>query len=129
MPCRIWQIFFPSPHSKRHSRLSIILSIEFLVLFLFYSGNIRKSKRLPVSNVEGNQAWIPTCIPPTPFYSDVHRHADTSGISSDPPSHREYRRREERYAKLKLRKTASFIEVKPLNVYQITHTLRSCLLP
>jgi hypothetical protein len=32
-----------------------------------------------------------------------------------------------RYAKSKLQKTASFIEVEPLNVYQSTHT--SCSLP
>lgn len=51
-PCRKGQIFLPSPHSKRHSRLSSILSIEFLALFLLCSGNIRKPKRLPASNVE-----------------------------------------------------------------------------
>jgi len=46
------------------------------------------------------------------------------GISSDPPRLREYRegggegwRRQGRYAKSKLLKTASFIEVETLNIY------------
>ena len=51
-------------------------------------------------------------------------------LSNDPPRRREYRggwRRQERYAKLKLQRTVSFIEAKPLNVYQSIQT--SCSLP
>ena len=49
-------------------------------------------------------------------------------LSSDPPRYREYPggggggRRQGRSAKSKLQKTAFFTEVKPLNVYQSTHT-------
>jgi hypothetical protein len=46
-------------------------------------------------------------------------------LSSDPPRHKEYRGgwgRQGSYAKSKLQKTASFIEVKPLNIYQSRHT-------
>jgi len=51
-------------------------------------------------------------------------------LSNDPPRRREYLggwRRQGSYAKLKLRKTASFIEAIPLNVYQSIQT--SCSLP
>jgi len=51
-------------------------------------------------------------------------------LSSELLRHGEYRgwwRRQERYAKFKLQKTASFIEFEPLNVYQSTH--KTCSLP
>ena len=50
------------------------------------------------------------------------------GLASDSPLHREYRggveewRRHGRYAQSNLQKTASFIEVEPLNVYVSKHT-------
>jgi hypothetical protein len=53
------------------------------------------------------------------------------GLSSDPPRHREFRegwRRQRRYAKSKLQKTASFIEVEPLNFSQSTHILLAALI-
>jgi hypothetical protein len=49
------------------------------------------------------------------------------GLSSDPPRHTEYLGGWRRQAKLKLNKTASIIEAKPLNVYQSIRT--SCSLP
>jgi hypothetical protein len=53
--------------------------------------------------------------------SELHNVFD---VSSNPPCHREYRRRQGRYAKSKLQKTVSFVETEPLNVHQstITHT-------
>ena len=68
---------------------------------------------------------LPTYPPALFFYSDIHRHEYVPGHSSDPPRLREYRgvwRRQGRYAKSKLHKAASFIEVQPLNVYHNTHT-------
>ena len=50
--CRKGQILLPFPHSKRHSSLSSILSIEFLALFLLCSGLIKKRKKITASNVE-----------------------------------------------------------------------------
>ena len=53
------------------------------------------------------------------------RNVSVPGLSSDPLRPKGYRegwRRQGRYAKSKLQKTASFIEVEPLNIYQSTHT-------
>ena len=56
----------------------------------------------------------------TYLYTYVHTHV-VPGLSSDPPRHTEYRwergkwRQEGNYAKSKLQKTASFVEVRPLN--------------